>query len=124
MKPTVLIVDDSSTVRRQVGMALAQAGYDVAEACDGLEGVAAVRANPGIAVVVLDVNMPKMNGLEMLEELNCGPGPLPPVLMLTTEGHPSLVKRAKESGASGWIVKPFEPDQLVATVDKLAAAKA
>ncbi len=121
-KPTILIVDDSPTVRQQVGIALAQAGYQVAEAEDGIEGLNAIRQNERIALVILDVNMPEMNGLEMLEELDrSGRKGEPPVLMLTTEGQPSLVKRAKTAGARGWIVKPFKADQLVATVEKLTA---
>jgi two-component system chemotaxis response regulator CheY len=115
----VLIVDDSPTVRQQVGMALVQAGFEVIEAVDGLDGLGKVS---GAAMVICDVNMPRMNGLEMLERLHADPahGKIP-VLMLTTEGQPALIDRAKKAGAKGWVIKPFKADLLVAAVKKLAA---
>lgn len=122
MGKLVLVVDDSAAVRQQVGMALGQAGFEVVEAGDGKEGVAAVSKNPKIAMVISDVNMPNMNGLEMVAELKKNPANRAlPIIMLTTEGQPALIKQAKEAGAMGWIVKPFNAGQLVATVKKLTA---
>ena len=122
MGKQVLIVDDSASVRQQVGMALGQAGFEIVEAGDGKEGVAAIASNPNIAMVICDVNMPNMNGLEMVAEVKSNPSNSAlPIIMLTTEGEPALIKQAKESGASGWIVKPFDAGQLVATVQKLTA---
>lgn len=122
MGKLVLVVDDSAAVRQQVGMALGQAGFEVVEAGDGKEGVAAVSKNPKIAMVISDVNMPNMNGLEMVAELKKNPSNRAlPIIMLTTEGQPALIKQAKEAGAMGWIVKPFNAAQLVATVKKLTA---
>ncbi|MFQ5598637.1 MAG: response regulator [Nitrospiria bacterium] len=122
MGKTILIVDDSVTVRQQVGMALGQAGFDVMEAGDGNEGISAVASNPNIAMVVADINMPNMNGLDMVVEIKKSPNNASlPILMLTTEGHPSLIKKAKEAGAIGWIVKPFNATQLIATAKKLTA---
>jgi two-component system, chemotaxis family, chemotaxis protein CheY len=118
-KKTVLVVDDSSTVRQQVSLTLAEAGYDVTEAVDGVEALAAVRAQPP-ALVLCDVNMPRMTGLEFLETLKGDePGPPLPVVMLTSGGMPELISRAKRAGARGWIVKPFRPNLLVAAVKRL-----
>jgi two-component system chemotaxis response regulator CheY len=116
----VLVVDDSQTVRQQVGLALRQAGYDVVEAVDGVDGAA--KLDSSIAMVICDVNMPRMNGLEMLESIQReGKNANIPVVMLTTEGQPALIERAKKAGAKGWIVKPFKAELLVAAVKKLAA---
>ncbi len=99
-------------------MALTQAGFAVTEAVDGVDGLAHVA---GSAMVICDVNMPRMNGLEMLERLHADPKYAGiPVLMLTTEGQPSLVERAKKAGAKGWVIKPFKADLLVAAVKKIA----
>ncbi len=122
MGKLVLVVDDSASVRQQVGMALGQAGFEILEAGDGKEGVSAVASNPNVAMVVADVNMPNMNGLEMVSEIKKNPANRAlPIIMLTTEGQPALIKKAKEAGAVGWIVKPFNAGQLVATVKKLTA---
>lgn len=119
----VLVVDDSPTIRQQVGTALQQAGIDVIEASDGVEGVAKVEGHAEIGMVILDVNMPRMNGLEMLEAIKSGGknGRLP-VVMLTSEGQQSLIERAKKAGAKGWIVKPFKSELLVSAVKRLLAA--
>lgn len=117
----VLVVDDSETVRQQVGMALRQAGFEVAEATDGQDGLTKIEQDRGISLVILDVNMPRMNGLEMLERVKAKADfATLPVLMLTTEGQPALVDRAKKAGAKGWVVKPFKADLLVAAARKLA----
>ena len=123
MAKTILVVDDSGTVRQQVSMALKQAGFDTAEASDGREGLAIVESNRKIDMVISDVNMPLMNGLEMVEKIKSKPEfKTLPILMLTTEGQPSMIKRAKEAGAVGWIVKPFNANQLVQTAKHLTGA--
>jgi two-component system, chemotaxis family, chemotaxis protein CheY len=120
MSRRILIVDDSPTVRQQVSAALTQAGYQVVEAVDGTDALAKVDAS--ISMIITDVNMPRTNGLEMLEKLRADARwSTLPVLMLTTEGQPALLERAKKAGAKGWIVKPFRPDLLLAAVAKLAA---
>jgi two-component system chemotaxis response regulator CheY len=120
-KKTILIVDDSLTVRQQVDMTLKSAGYQTIDACDGKEGLEAVRAHAEIAMVLCDLNMPNMNGIEFLETVKGeAAGPPVPVVMLTTDGAPDLIARAKRAGAKGWIVKPFQPELLLAAVRRIA----
>lgn len=122
MTKTVLVVDDSSTVRQQVCLALRQAGFSTLEAADGAEGLATVDSS-AVDMVVCDVNMPVLNGLEMVERIKAKPRHQKlPILMLTTEGQPSLIKRAKQAGAVGWIVKPFDANQLVEAARHLTRA--
>jgi two-component system chemotaxis response regulator CheY len=118
----ILVVDDSATVRQQVGMALQQAGYAVIEAGDGVEGLQQLEKG-GVSMVICDVNMPRMSGLDMLETLKRDARHANlPVVMLTTEGQPALVDRAKKAGAKGWIVKPFKAELMIAAVGKLVGA--
>lgn len=122
MAKKILVVDDSMTVRQQVGAVLTQAGYEVVEAADGVEGAEKIAAEADIAMVVCDVNMPRMNGLDMVQKVKSDPSNAAlPIVMLTTEGNPALIQQAKGAGAKGWILKPFKPDQLLATVEKLTA---
>jgi len=115
----ILIVDDSRTIRQQVSFTLTKGGYEVVEGEDGVDGIAKLKANADVAMIISDVNMPNMNGLEMVEQLKAD-GVTVPVIMLTTEGASDLIQRAKAAGAKGWLVKPFQPDQLVAAVSKIA----
>jgi two-component system, chemotaxis family, chemotaxis protein CheY len=118
----VLVVDDSATVRQQVGIALQSAGYEILEAVDGADGLSKLADNSDISMVICDINMPRMSGLEMIEQLAQSKTIRKvPVVMLTTEGQPALIQRARQAGAKGWIVKPFKPDLLVAAVNKLTA---
>ena len=122
MSKTVLVVDDSGTVRQQVTMALKQAGFATKEAADGVEGLNAITSD-SIDMVICDVNMPNMNGLEMVEAVKAKPEHQAlPIVMLTTEGQPSMIKRAKDAGATGWIVKPFDATQLIAAAKQLTGA--
>ena len=124
MSATVLVVDDSQTVRQQVSAALSQAGFSVLEAADGALGATAIEAG-GVDCVICDVNMPNMNGIEMVERVKSDPQfKSLPIVMLTTEGAMELIQKAKKAGASGWIVKPFKPDLLIAAVRKLTASLA
>jgi len=116
----VLVIDDSATVRQQVRTALALGGFDVLEASDGAEGVERIKQNGDLSAVVCDVNMPRMNGLELLETVGKDPTRSKlPILMLTTEGQAEMVQRAKAAGAKGWMLKPFKAELLVMTVKKL-----
>ena len=101
-------------------MALADAGYDVIEGVDGRDGLSKIVSNPDAALIICDVNMPIMNGLEMLNALKADhPAIQVPIIMVTTEAQLELVQQAKAAGARGWIVKPFKPHMLVAAVRKL-----
>ena len=121
MSKKVLIVDDSRTIRQQVNFTLTKGGFQVVEAEDGRDGIEKLKANPDVAMIISDVNMPNMGGLEMVESITAdGSLPHPPIVMLTTEGSGELVERAKKAGAKGWLVKPFKPEQLVAVATKLA----
>ena len=117
----ILIVDDSSTVRDEVGGFLKKAGMDVATAVDGRDGLAKLKADPEIKLVVCDVNMPNMDGLTMVEkvrsELKNG---TVNIIMLTTESSPSMKERGKAAGIKGWIVKPFKGDAVLDAFKKLA----
>jgi two-component system chemotaxis response regulator CheY len=123
MARKIMVVDDSAIVRQQVSWALVEGGYEVVEAVDGQDAVERIAASPDVAMMVCDVSMPRLNGLELLEKLG-GENKTPPfpVLMLTTEGHAELVAQAKGLGAKGWMVKPVRPEILLATVRKLAGA--
>lgn len=119
MAKKILVVDDSPTIRQQVGSALGQAGFDVVEAIDGMDAFG--KMAPAISMMICDINMPRMNGLELVEKMH-GDARWTgiPVVMLTTEGDPGHIARAKKAGAKGWIIKPFKADLLVATVQRLA----
>jgi|CZKU01.1.fsa_nt_gi two-component system chemotaxis response regulator CheY len=110
MSATVMIIDDSQMVRKQVAHALTAAGFAVSEALDGADALRQLASTaPSPSLIVLDVNMPNMGGIEVLQSLR-GRGPAfvtPPLVMLTTEGEPRLVQEAKALGAKGWIVKPL-----------------
>ena len=122
MSAKVLIIDDSMMVRKQVGQALIGAGFSVIEATDGVDALQKLTTSPDTRLVVCDVNMPRMSGIEFLEAIRKVESTANlPVVMLTTEGQPELVQRAKALGAKGWIVKPFKPDLLVAAAKKLTA---
>jgi two-component system chemotaxis response regulator CheY len=116
MAQKILVVDDSVTIRQQVGSALSQAGFEIIEAADGQEGLNKITANPDLLMVITDVNMPHM------EKLKANPKHAKLIVfMLTTEGQPELIERAKKAGAKGWIVKPFKAELLVSAAKKLAS---
>lgn len=120
MARKVLIIDDSASIRHQVSNVLSQAGFLVLEAVDGVDGADQIRSQTDLSLVICDVNMPKLNGLDMLDSIKeeILTRSLP-VVMLTTEGQPQAIARAKKSGAKAWIVKPFKEHLLIGAVQKL-----
>ncbi|HEY8037063.1 MAG TPA: response regulator [Methylobacter sp.] len=118
----ILIVDDSSTVRDEVGGFLKKNGLDVITAIDGKDGLSKLKADPGVKLVVSDVNMPNMDGLTMVEKIRSELGnSTVNVIMLTTESNPSMKERGKAAGVKGWIVKPFKGESVLETFKKLSA---
>lgn len=116
----ILIVDDSSTVRNEVSTFLKGNGFTVVTANDGKDGLAVMRADPAIRLIVSDVNMPNMDGLTMVEKVRDELGnSAVNVIMLTTENSPTMKERGKAAGVKGWIVKPFNGPAVVAPFKKL-----
>lgn len=122
MGKTVLSVDDSASIRQMVKMTLSGAGYEVAQASDGAEGLAKAKGT-NFDMVVTDLNMPNMDGLTLIRELRKLPNYKGvPILFLTTESDENMKKEAKAAGATGWITKPFQQDQLVGVVKRVLGA--
>jgi two-component system, chemotaxis family, chemotaxis protein CheY len=117
----VLTVDDSASMRQMVMFTLKGAGYDVIEAVDGVDALNKAKGiNPD--AVLTDVNMPNMDGITLIQELRKLPSYRhTPMLMLTTESSGDMKSKGKSAGATGWLVKPFNPDQLLATIKKVIA---
>ena len=115
----VLTVDDSASVRQMVCFTLRNAGFGVAEAVNGRDGLEKAKGAK-FELVITDLNMPEMDGIEMITGLRRVPGySFTPILMLTTESQPEKKDAGRKAGATGWIVKPFQAEQLVAVVQKL-----
>ena len=116
---SILAVDDSASMRQMVTFTLKGAGYDVTEAKDGQEALNIAKGNK-FNLVITDVNMPNMDGITLTKELRTLPAyKFVPILTLTTEASAEKKMAGKQAGATGWIVKPFNPDQLLATVKKV-----
>ena len=116
----ILVVDDSSTVRNEVGDFLKKNGLEVLLAVDGRDGLDKLKSDSGIKLVVSDVNMPNMDGLTMAEKIRGELGNSSVnIIMLTTENSPIMKERGKAAGIKGWIVKPFKGDAVLATFKKL-----
>ena len=119
----VLVVDDSATVRNEVGDFLKKNGLDVVTAVDGRDGLDKPKADARIKLVVSDVNMPNMDGLTMAEKIRgARRSSTPNTTMRTTEDTPTMKGRGKAAGIKGWIVKPFKGEAVIATFKKLAEA--
>ncbi len=121
MGKTVMTVDDSASVRMMVSMTLRQAGFEVLEAVDGVDALDKLTAaGSGVALVIADLNMPRMDGLELLRRIRSHQElRFTPVVMLTTESHDAKKEMGKAAGATGWMVKPFRPDQLLGVVRRV-----
>jgi two-component system chemotaxis response regulator CheY len=119
MAASILAVDDSASMRQMVSFTLKGAGYDVVEAADGVEALNIAKSR-AVNLVITDVNMPNMDGISLIRELRSLPSyKFTPLLMLTTESGAQKKQEGKAAGATGWIVKPFNPDQLINTVKKV-----
>ncbi|MBL4762584.1 MAG: response regulator [Gammaproteobacteria bacterium] len=116
---SILAVDDSASMRQMVTFTLKNAGHDVTEAEDGVQALGIAKGK-SFDLVITDVNMPNMDGITLIKELRALPAfKFTPMLMLTTESSGDKKTQGKAAGATGWIVKPFNPDQLIATVTKV-----
>lgn len=116
---TILAVDDSASMRQMVSFTLKGAGYTVVEAVDGLDALNKAKAQT-FDCIVTDVNMPNKDGIALIKDLRALPNyKFTPMLMLTTESGMDKKQQGKEAGATGWIVKPFNPDQLLKTIQKV-----
>lgn len=119
MSKTILTVDDSPSIRQMVGFTLRQAGHTVFEAADGQDALAKLRQRPA-DLIVTDLNMPNMDGIELIRQVRALPAcRFVPIILLTTESQPAKKLEARAAGATGWIVKPFTPEQLVAVIAKV-----
>jgi two-component system, chemotaxis family, chemotaxis protein CheY len=122
MAKTIMVVDDSISIRQVVGIALKQAGYDVIEGVDGKDALAKLTGQK-VNLIISDVNMPNMDGIAFVRELKTRPAyKFTPVLMLTTESQEDKKEQGKAAGARAWMVKPFKPEALLAAVQKLTLA--
>ncbi len=121
MGKTILAIDDSTSIRQMVAFTLKSAGYSVIEAADGQEGLAKANANADvISLVLTDQNMPVMDGLTLIKTLRGMPQfAKVPILMLTTESSDAMKMSGKAAGATGWLVKPFDPHKLLEVVKKV-----
>ena len=119
MPKTIMTADDSASLRQMVSFTLKQANYEVMEAVDGRD---ALKKLDGVSVdmLITDLNMPNMDGIELIRQVRAKPqSKFIPIIMLTTESQASKKQEGKSAGATGWIVKPFKPEQLIAVVKKV-----
>jgi two-component system chemotaxis response regulator CheY len=118
MSKTILIVDDSASMRQLVSFSLQDAGYEVIAAVDGKDALSKING-PKVDMVVTDLNMPNVDGIELIKQLRSNPSfKFTPIVMLTTESQDSKKQEGKSVGASGWIVKPFQPEKLLEVIKK------
>ncbi|TVQ98801.1 MAG: response regulator [Desulfovibrionales bacterium] len=118
MSKRIMTVDDSSSVRQMVGFTLKDAGYEVLEAVDGKDAL--TKLSGTVDMIITDLNMPNMDGIELIRQVRSLPDyKFIPIVMLTTESQADKKQAGKDAGATGWIVKPFKPEQLLAVVKKV-----
>lgn len=118
MAKTILIADDSASMRQLISFALKDAGYDVITAVDGKDALGKLNGSK-VDMVFTDLNMPNMDGIQFIRELRATPAnKFTPVVMLTTESQEAKKQEGKQAGASGWLVKPFTPEKLIELIKK------
>lgn len=114
-----MTADDSPSMRQMVGFTLKQAGFTVVDACDGQDALRKLKDSP-VDMLITDLNMPVMDGMELIRNVRALPQfKYMPIIMLTTESQPERKQAGKAAGATGWIVKPFTQEQLVAVVNRV-----
>ena len=118
MAKTIMTVDDSASVRQMVSFTLKKEGFELIEASDGKDALTKLKGS--VDMIVTDLNMPNMDGIELIKNVRANASyKFIPIIMLTTESQASKKQEGKSAGATGWIVKPFKPEQLTAVVHKL-----
>jgi len=121
MAKKVLVVDDSAAIRQSITYVLQQGGYDVVEAKDGMDGLSVLQGMDVVDLIITDVNMPNLDGISFIRKVReLAAFKFTPIIVLTTESQGSKMNEGKEAGATGWIVKPFSADKLLAVVKKVA----
>ena len=119
MAKTILVVDDSASIRQVVSITLKGAGYDVIEGCDGKDALTKLDGRK-IHLIISDVNMPNMDGISLVRQVKANPTyKFTPIIMLTTESGDSKKQEGQQAGAKAWVVKPFQPAQMLSAVSKL-----
>ncbi len=119
MSKTILSADDSASIRQMVSFTLKGAGYEVVEATDGEDALSKLNSTQ-VHMVITDLNMPRLDGIGLIKKVRANPRyKFIPIIMLTTESQAEKKQEGKAAGATGWIVKPFRPDQLIAVVKKV-----
>jgi len=121
MARNILIVDDSLTIRSSLEYCLKEAGFNVVAAVDGIDGIEKLKSmkDSGVSAIITDVNMPRMDGITFTENVKKSSFRSTPVLILTTETQESSKQQGRAAGAAGWLVKPFQPEQLIAVINKV-----
>lgn len=121
MGKTILTVDDSRTMRDMLKLALTDAGHAVIQAEDGVHGTEVLAQAGDVDVIITDINMPRMDGYGFIDHVRKDPRyRAVPILVLTTESEPAKKQRARDAGATGWIVKPFDPVKLIAAIRRVS----
>jgi two-component system chemotaxis response regulator CheY len=121
MSKTILTVDDSRTMRDMLKLALKEAGHAVIQADDGIAGVEALAVAPRLDLIITDINMPRLDGFGFIDQVRKDPRHrATPILVLTTESDAAKKQRARDAGATGWLVKPFDPARLIAAVNRVS----
>ncbi len=118
-KKTIMTVDDSASVRLMVKFTLAGLGFDIIEAVDGIDALRKIEKKP-VHMLITDINMPELDGINLVRKVREIPAcKFIPIIILTTESQEEKKREGKKAGATGWIIKPFKPDQLVAVIRKV-----
>ncbi|HEY8944541.1 MAG TPA: response regulator [Polyangiaceae bacterium] len=124
MSRKVLVIDDAEPVRQWLSKLLSEAGFQVVQAIDGIEGAKQIRAHADLAVVLCDINLPRLNGLDMLESIQQEIAEKDlKVVVLTSDAGPDSILRGKRAGVKGWFIKPLKGELLVAALQKLSGVQ-